>query len=106
MELPNLISVIQVNLIFFCISILLFLFVWVVIRNRYFGIGTYLFLVCFFSGAFTWMYYYITFWEATTYSPGFRSIHKFIANLSAKISVVIYLILLVILSIYRWISKK
>lgn len=102
MELPNFLSVLKVNLICLGISILVFTFFYAFIRNRFFGIGMYLFLICLFAGAMTWAYYYISFAEASTYSPGFRSIHKFIANLAAKVSVFIYLILLLLLGIYRW----
>lgn len=66
------------------------------------SVALFLFLACFLAGALTWIHFYITFQEATTYSPGFKSIDKFIGNLTAKVSVAIYIVLMILYTLFRW----
>ncbi len=101
MELPNFYSALKINLLYLAISFLLFGLFFLISKKKV-GVGLFLFLVCFTAGFFTWIHFYIAFQEATTYSPGFKSIDKFIGNLTAKISVAIYVVLISVYLIFRW----
>lgn len=104
MELPSFYSALQINLLYLSVSFI----VWgtfVFISQKKISIPFFLLIVCFTSGALTWIHFYISFMEATTYSPGFKSINKFIGNLTSKVSVAIYLVLLALYYFIIWVRS-
>lgn len=102
MELPSFYTALKINLLYLAVSAFIWGLIFLIFKKKV-GVGLFLFLACFTAGFFTWIHFYIAFQEATTYSPGFKSIDKFIGNLTAKISIAIYIVLLAIYSILRWI---
>lgn len=101
MELPSFYTALKINLLYLLASSALWGFLILIFQKRV-SMNLYIFLICFTAGALTWLHFYIIFQEATTYSPGFKSINKFIGNLTAKISVAIYLILIGLNFLFRW----
>lgn len=101
MELPSFYAALKINLLYLAVSTFIWGLIFLFLRKKI-GMGLFLFLICFTAGFFTWIHFYVAFQEATTYSPGFKSIDKFIGNLTAKISVAIYIILLIFYNLLRW----